>query len=64
MSITKMKVAAITEINKLDDQKDLARVLNLLSEISLDKQNNPSDLTQHYEIAKRRHKEILKELME
>ena len=64
MSITKMKIAAITEINKLDDQKDLARVLNLLSEISLDKQNNPSDLTQHYEIGKRRHKEILRELIE
>ena len=63
MSIVKMKVAAIMEINKLYDQKDLVRVLKLLSGINLDKQNNPSDLTLHYEIAKRRHKEILTKLI-
>jgi hypothetical protein len=36
--------------------------LKHLSGIILAKENNPSDLTQHYKITKKRHKKILKKL--
>jgi hypothetical protein len=60
MSIVEMKLAAFTELNKLNDKKDLMKVLKQLSKIALAKEKNPLDKTQHYEIAKRKHKEILK----
>ena len=62
MAIAEMKKAVIAEINKMDNLKDLIRVSRLLSKIALAKEKNPWDLTQHYEIVKRRHKEIIKEL--
>lgn len=62
MGIVEMKLSAIKEITSLNNEKDLMKVLKHLSKIILAKENNPSDLTQHYEIAKRRHKEILKKL--
>ena len=62
MAIAEMKTGIIAEINKINNPKDLMKVSKLLSRIALAKEYNPSDLTQHYEIAKRRHKEILKEL--
>ena len=63
MAIEELKSASISEINKLNGKKDLLKVVRLLSKISLAKQNTPSDLTQHYEIAKRKHKEIIKKLI-
>jgi hypothetical protein len=62
MGLVEMKLAAITEINKINNEKDLRKVLSLLSKITLIKENNPADLTQHYEIAKKRHKEIINKL--
>ena len=62
MGVVELRNGSVAELNKLDSIKDLLKVARLLSKISLEKQNNPSDLTQHYAIAKRRHKEIIKEL--
>ena len=60
MAIAEMKNGIIKEINKIDNLKDLIKLSRLLSRIALAKENNPSDLTQHYETAKRRHKELSK----
>ena len=62
MSVAEMKLAAFKELNKINDKKDLMKILKLLSKIALAKDNNPLDKTQHYEIAKKRHQAILKEL--
>ena len=64
MSIAEMKQAAIAKINKLNAPALLVKILKLLSKISLAKEHNPSDRTQHYKIAKRRHAEILKKFIE
>lgn len=59
MSVAEMKVAAIAEVNKINNKQDLIMILQMLSKTSLSEQSKISDLTRHFEFAKRRHGQIL-----
>lgn len=60
MSIAEMKLAAISEITNLNDEKSLQEVLSVLADFS--KKENALNLSQHYENIKKQYGKVLEKL--
>lgn len=64
MSIAEMKLAAINEISKLEDEKTIKEILEHLAKISLSKDDKTLNLSQHYEKVKEKYGNVLQKLAE
>ena len=62
MSITEMKLAAISEISNLSDEKILKEVLSVLAGSSNKENSNNFNLSQHYEGIKKQYGKVLEKL--
>jgi hypothetical protein len=62
MSIAEMKLAAISEISQLNDEKELKEILEYLSRLSLDKKEQELNLFQHYDKVKEQYHDVLAKL--
>lgn len=62
MSIAEMKLAAISEISQLNDERELKEILEHLSRLSLEKKEQELNLFQHYDKVKEKYHEILAKL--
>ena len=62
MSVAEMKLAAINEISKLDNENALREILEHLIKISSSKENKVLNLSQHYDKVKEQYGNVLKKL--
>jgi hypothetical protein len=62
MSVAEMKLAAIKEISKLDNEEAVKEILEHLAKISAGKENNSISLSQHYEKVKEKYGSVLQKL--
>jgi predicted Zn-ribbon and HTH transcriptional regulator len=62
MSIAEMKLAAINEISKLEDEKAIKEILEHLAKISLTKEDKVLNLSEHYNNVKEQYGNVLKRL--
>lgn len=62
MSIAEMKLTAINEISKLNDEHALKEILEHLSQLSLQEREKELNLSQHYDQAKAQYGDVLSKL--
>ena len=62
MSVAEMKLAAINEISKLDDENAIKEILEHLAKISFSKENKVFNLSQHYDKIVAQYGDVLKKL--
>ena len=63
MSVAEMKLAAIAEISKLNDEAAIKEILEHLAKISIEKDNTRVlNLSQHYDKVAERYGNVLKKL--
>ena len=62
MSVAEMKLAAISEISKLSDEKAVKDILEHLAKISLAKEHKELNLSQHYDKVKEQYSNVLQKL--
>ncbi|MEP6673496.1 MAG: hypothetical protein ABJA78_00010 [Ferruginibacter sp.] len=62
MSIAEMKLAAINETSKLDDEKSIKEILEHLAKISLPNESKELNLAQHYDKVKEKYSDVLQKL--
>ena len=62
MSVAEMKLAAINEISKLDNENALREILEHLVKISSSKENKVLNLSKHYDNVKEQYGNVLKKL--
>ena len=62
MSVAEMKLAAINEITKIDDELILKGVLEHLTNLSIQKTDQPYNLSQHFEAISQQYGAVLEKL--
>ena len=62
MSIAEMKLAAINQIGKLDDEKAVKEILEHLAKISSVKDDKVLNLSDHYNKVKEQYGDVLQKL--
>ena len=62
MSVAEMKLAAISEISKLDDENAIKEILEHLAKIAFAKENKALNLSQHYDKIVAQYGGVLKRL--
>lgn len=62
MSVAEMKLAAINEISKLDDENAIKEILEHLVQISSSKKEKVLNLSQHYSKVKEQYGNVLQKL--
>ena len=62
MNVAEMKLEAIKKISKIEDEKFIKEVLDLLSKLSFPEEENKLNLTQHYDNVKEQYGNTLQKL--
>lgn len=62
MSVAEMKLAAINEITKIDDELVLKAVLEHLTNLSIQKTDHTYNLSQHFEAISQQYGAVLEKL--
>ncbi len=62
MSVAEMKLAAINEISKLEDENEVKEILEHLAKLSATKDSTALNLSQHYSKVKEQYSNVLKKL--
>ncbi len=62
MSVAEMKLAAINEISKLEDEREVKEILEHLAKLSATKDSAALNLSQHYTKVKEQYGNVLKKL--
>jgi len=62
MSVAEMKLAAINEISKLDNEAAVKEILEHLAKLSFAKENKTLNLSQHYDKVVEQYSNVLQKL--
>jgi hypothetical protein len=62
MSIAEMKLAAITEISKLNDESAIKEILDHLAKLSSNQNETMHNLSQHFDEVAKRYGKVLEKL--
>ena len=62
MSVAKMKLAAINEITKLNDEDSIKEILNHLAKLSAGLQGRTYNLSQHFDAVANKYGKVLEKL--
>ncbi len=62
MSVAEMKIAAINEITKLDNEKALKEILEHLAKLAVPASENVYNLSQHFEEVAGKYGKVLEKL--